>query len=94
MTTRGTSYRETTDWREDALCRDGGDYWYPASLNTTEGRAQAKEAIMICRRCPVRLACLTDALEVESREPESHRHGIRGGLYASERATLANGGRA
>lgn len=46
------------DWRSRALCAEvGGDFWFPEDKQIPTA---AKE---ICGRCPVRDACLTDALE-------------------------------
>lgn len=48
------------------------------------------EARAACRSCPVRKECLTAALEEERGLDATMRVGIRGGLTATQRATLEN----
>lgn len=66
------------DWRSRAACRDvEPDTFFPASDRGPEvARAKA-----VCAGCPVRSACLDEALH---RVPE----GTAGGLTAAERRTL------
>jgi len=78
-----------TDWREHAVCRD----WVEVFDQTFEVTRRAKTgpvatASQICAACPVRRACLTDALDSEA--GAGARHGIRGGLLPAERSRLAD----
>lgn len=71
-----------TSWHALAACRAEGirpDEMFPD--NHEPGITHAKR---ICAPCPVRLACLVDALR--NRETQ---HGIRGGLEPSERRAVA-----
>lgn len=64
-----------SDWRSRAACRDvDPDLFFPASDRGSE----ATRAKAVCAGCPVRSACLDEALH---RIPE----GIVGGLTAAER---------
>jgi hypothetical protein len=49
--------------------------------------ASVTVAKAVCARCGVREACLADALAEEV--DERQRHGVRGGLTATERAVLS-----
>lgn len=71
-------------WSEDAACR-GMDigWWYP----TRGDRLASAVARMICRSCPVRGECLAAALAEEAEV--AWRYGVRGGLTAGERSSLA-----
>ncbi|HEX6522969.1 MAG TPA: WhiB family transcriptional regulator [Streptosporangiaceae bacterium] len=74
-----------TDWRDDAACRNlDPDLFFPIS---TRGAAlpQIQAATRVCRRCPVRLACLRWALET------GQDAGIWGGLTEEERRRLRRG---
>lgn len=48
----------------------------------------AKDAIALCMTCPVRQACLEDAL---SDDADIDRYGIRGGLSPKARRRVRNG---
>lgn len=74
-------------WLDEAACR-GRDtrLWFPARGDSVT----VAVARQICRRCPVRESCLTEALEVEI---DGLRYGVRGGLTAGERSSLARAGR-
>lgn len=48
-------------------------------------RGQQIHAVSVCKGCPVREACLTDAMFAEWEEPRDRRHGIFGGLLPRER---------
>lgn len=70
MTTRGTSYRETTDWREDADCR--GDY-EAFDLDVIRGDPDAiRAALDRCHACPVLDQCdeFTEGLPRKDRPQE------------------------
>lgn len=68
------------DWMESALCAQVGDpeAWFPYKGD----RAAAVKAI--CGRCPVRAECLDFAMDAGEL-----RHGIWGGLTATQRQRLA-----
>lgn len=70
------------DWRTSAACLGREDDMFPD--NSEAGIAHAKA---ICGPCPVRDACLADAL----RTGDNH-WGIRGGLKPEERRKLTKGG--
>lgn len=65
------------DWRERALCAQTD----PEAFFPDKGQP-SKEARRICRRCPVRDDCLTDALA------NHERFGIWGGLTERQRRQL------
>jgi Transcription factor WhiB/Homeodomain-like domain len=70
------------DWRVRAACRSGVDpeTFFPASDSGPDYEAQVAAAKAVCARCPVRAACLDEAL---ARIP----YGIAGGLTPEERRT-------
>jgi hypothetical protein len=73
--------RRKPDWRDDAECATDQyakhrDLWFP-SHGDHEAIAAAKR---VCATCPVRTACLDDALAEEGGRSHDGRHGIRGGL--------------
>jgi WhiB family redox-sensing transcriptional regulator len=79
-----TGADEFGGWRLRALCRAEGQVdWFDVD---TASDPRAARAQRVCRDCPVRLACLTDALRVET---PSTRFGIRGGLTPADRNRLA-----
>lgn len=68
------------DWQSRALCAQvDPELWFPEKGQT----AQALAAKRICRRCPVRVPCLADALAGQEQD------GIWGGLTYYERLDLA-----
>lgn len=72
-------------WAEWAACAgmDTEDFF---PLGDGPATARAMEAAkQVCGRCPVRYACLTDAL---TRETPGARYGVFGGLSADEREAL------
>jgi WhiB family redox-sensing transcriptional regulator len=70
-------------WQERALCADYPvpDLWYPNTNDPHSPKWDAPRAI--CDTCPVRLACLADALE------QGDDQGMRGGLTPHELARIA-----
>jgi WhiB family transcriptional regulator, redox-sensing transcriptional regulator len=73
------------DWPVYAACVDNPAPFYSSRHYERNGPARsAREAAAkrICGQCPVRAACLADALD--RREP----HGVWGGLNEDERAEL------
>jgi WhiB family redox-sensing transcriptional regulator len=81
-----TTTRTGSRWRSRAACRDvDPELFFPVG-KSGPALLQIAEAKAVCRRCPVRDACLADALE---RIPD----GIAGGLTEDERRTLHRTGR-
>lgn len=60
------------------------DLWFP----TPGDQITRKTAVAVCTTCPVRMACLTDALREEAGMHHDRRHGIRGGLTGRQRRGL------
>lgn len=70
-------------WRASAACRNvDPDLFFPVG-NGAPALIQAEEAKEICRRCPVREACLDWAMD-DSRQVT----GVWGGLREDERRAL------
>ena len=71
-------------WRDHAACK-GADtaIFYPAS-SVAGVKDQYAAAKAYCGRCPVREACLSEALLFE----RGGRHGMYGGLTPDQRAQL------
>lgn len=67
-------------WREHASCRD-----VDPKIMYGETGAAARQAIEICKQCPVRKECLTDARKAERFLPRSYIVTIRGGRRPGER---------
>lgn len=70
------------NWKDRALCAADGpndDLWFPHE----DSRATVELAKSLCRQCPVRNACLQDALD---QGPSCY--GIWGGLTERQRASL------
>jgi WhiB family redox-sensing transcriptional regulator len=88
-TTHPTNQPAGSRWRARAACRDTDpELFFPAAAPGTPAHdRQAAPAKKVCRRCPVRDACLTEALR-------SIPHGIAGGLTEHEREQLLRAGRA
>lgn len=73
-----------TSWRDSALCAETpyNEYdWFPYP-GDKPGLSMAKQ---VCSACPVRQACLEDALEVEGGRTSTDRFGVRGGLSPAGR---------
>lgn len=76
------------EWSDHALCRTGDpNDWYPP-MYTSNGVDTGHVASLkrVCGRCPVRLACLIDALQAEGVTPATGRDGVKGGMRPDERA--------
>jgi len=71
-------------WEARALClgHREPELWFPVR-GGDYSRARA-----ICRACPVRLECLSDAIATEPGSLDE-RHGMRGGLTPPQRHRLA-----
>lgn len=67
-----------TGWHQAAECAG-----QPSAIWFDPGHERL--ALQICAECPVRVACLTSALEEERGLATHSRHGIRGGLTAVQR---------
>lgn len=66
-----------TDWRVRSHCRDrNAEIWFPAQGDA----AGIEDAKRICRGCPVRLDCVTNAAD------RVERFGVRGGYFLEDRA--------
>ncbi|QJT04396.1 WhiB family transcriptional regulator [Streptomyces asoensis] len=68
-------------WLTQALCvrPDMAKYRHLFFPHPGE-KAKAEAAKQICASCPVRIACLEDALAEEGGRGHENRHGIRGGM--------------
>jgi hypothetical protein len=64
----------THPWRDEALCRQTDPEIFFPELGQNPTAAKR-----VCAVCPVRAACLADA--IAQREP----HGVRGGMTPNER---------
>lgn len=82
-------------WTEQAACvGEDPELWYPLGRSGRLGDPMREEpAKAICGGCPVRVRCLSAALEEEA-GVESARYGIRGGLNEFERSALVADGAA
>lgn len=70
------------NWRESAICAETDPDLFSPEKYTGEDVREAKK---ICLRCPVRRACLADALAEEGNKTVQHRAGIRGGTTPNQR---------
>lgn len=83
-----TSYAPDTlapapDWRRSGACRtEDPDLFFPKGYEGAPTLCQIEEAKAVCRRCPVRDACLAYALDNHIGD------GIFGGLTDQERASI------
>lgn len=77
-------------WHEQAACldRDATLWETPNNDKTTKSN---EYAIAICKACPVRVACLDEAMQIEQGLAWAGRWHIYGGLMPGERARLDNG---
>ncbi|MGW7435668.1 WhiB family transcriptional regulator [Streptomyces sp. NPDC054849] len=73
-------------WRDDAACLGRAALFLPRQDYGPEYIASVVAAKRVCDRCPVRLACLDDAMATERADDERARAGVRGGLTPQERA--------
>lgn len=69
-----------TDWVDGAVCRGRPTWWWFDADPFVEA-----VAVALCRRCPVRTACLAAALVEEAGAGPVLRAGVRGGLTARQR---------
>lgn len=86
MSPRETPWAARADWRWLAACRETDpELFFPESSDEPLVQKQVAAAKAVCRPCPVRERCLSDALE---RLP----YGIAGGLTEHERRLVRSGG--
>lgn len=72
-----------TDWRHRAACRDTDpELHFPVGSGGVTADQQAKEALTLCRRCPVVADCLAWAVET------GQEYGIWGGTTEAQRREL------
>ena len=70
------------NWRDSAACKGmGTDLFFPTS-GDMKGLAAAKA---VCKTCPVKMYCLTDALAEEHGEQPI---GVRGGMSGRDRRNI------
>lgn len=74
------------EWLDESACADMMDL-FERSADTRVTATSVREAKAVCASCPVRSACLDDAMASES-GGHQHRWGIRGGLTGKERGDL------
>lgn len=74
------------NWAQ-ARCRWDAELFFPTNYKYANA-AQIAEAKAICASCPLREACLAEALRQESDSDHSRRFGIRGGCTPPERYRL------
>lgn len=63
-------------------CVESPDLFFPT------GWADTVEAVLLCRRCPLRTACLDEALKYEGYVSAAYRFGVWGGMSPQQRADL------
>lgn len=67
-----------SDWRDLAECKGmNTDDWYPERGSHPQA---VRALIAICNACPVRPACLTDAINTHDID-----YGVRGGMSVNAR---------
>lgn len=71
---------------EQAICaQTDPELFFPEKGQSDKTRAAKR----VCAGCPVRRACLAEALAEEGDLAASHRHGVRGGCSPCDRAGIA-----
>ncbi|WP_406463014.1 WhiB family transcriptional regulator [Streptomyces sp. NBC_00111] len=71
---------------EEAICaQTDPELFFPDKGQSDKTRA----AIAICMGCPVRRACLDEALALEGTVGASHRFGVLGGCSPRQRTRIA-----
>ncbi|MEX3101201.1 MULTISPECIES: WhiB family transcriptional regulator [unclassified Streptomyces] len=72
-------------WKDLAVCTaEDPEVFFPGP----EDRLNTEYARQICMACPVREACLEDALQAEGGRSVRSRHGVYGGLSPKQRYNL------
>jgi hypothetical protein len=77
------------DWTKANCLGDDAEAWYQERLTSTAAIANSAHAKAQCGLCPIKAACLVDALEAEDGIGADSRHGIRAGLTGTQRHALA-----
>jgi WhiB family redox-sensing transcriptional regulator len=76
---------ERINWRMRAVCRtEDPELFHPVSSSGHVYAAQVERAKAVCRRCPVRAECLSEALA-------SPQDGVWGGTTEAERRQIRQG---
>ena len=80
------------NWRDRAECakpEHDPETWFPIYTGTDRATQvdAYRPAYEICRDCPVRAACLDEALRDEGTSNSNKRYGMRGGLTPAQRET-------
>lgn len=75
-----------TTWQDSAACRGTDATWFIPADGT---HASYHRGRAVCIICPVRDACLTDALSREGDARAEDRAGLWGGLSPEQRANVA-----
>lgn len=82
-------------WWDDAACADSdlpSASWTERGSGYWGGSLAHRQAIRVCRGCPVQADCLRAQMRYEASGPGRHaRDGIFGGLTPEDRARLAQG---
>ncbi|WP_433893064.1 WhiB family transcriptional regulator [Streptomyces sp. CA-111067] len=82
--------QEQARWRENAACREvGAAFFFPSDEPEEQPLYSTGRARAVCAGCPVRSACLDDAMAREGTAGRHGRAGVWGGLSPSQRAALA-----
>ncbi|MGE7437534.1 WhiB family transcriptional regulator [Kitasatospora sp. NPDC001175] len=80
----------STTWRDEARCRQTGpDFFFLRHYKPNDHRVVA--AKQTCERCPVRVECLTEALDSERTTGVTSHDGIWGGYTPRERDAMRTG---
>jgi hypothetical protein len=75
-----------TTWLRQAACKGADPAWF---VPADDARTSYSRGRAVCICCPVRDACLTDALTREGDAEAADRAGLWGGLSPEQRANLA-----
>lgn len=81
----------TSNWQDQAACRDEDPELFFPIGDTGPAHLQAEEAKAVCSGCPVRQLCLDLAMQNEANRGFAQCHGIYGGCTPTERFWLRTG---
>jgi WhiB family redox-sensing transcriptional regulator len=76
----------SSNWRHEAACLEQNPELFFPTGESESAQRQVLKAKQICHECPVRMACLSWALDLRQ------DHGVWGGLSAPERRNLLRRG--